>query len=452
MILSQKNPSAISGLIGNPEALSTAKKWAEEWQAYGATGSKSTGTGAGQEGAKTKPGAPPKPLLAYGPVGVGKTALAHAIASEFGWQLFEFNASDLRDAESVERILSNAVSSSSLFGTRKLILIDDVDALSGREDRGGAGAMARVLSSPPQPIILTAHNLYDRKLLSIRGYCTPVEFRRVHAASLAKLVRETAKQHNIDLPPDALEKIAAASLGDVRAALNDLQGRNPHAFRDSEKGIFDVIRIILKSERYSEARNAVFSADTDHDALKLWVAHNIPAEYEKPFDIAGAYDALSRADIFDGRIKRNQYYGYLRYSNDLLSAGVALAKASPYHKYSPFGFPDYLREMGASKGSRATRKGVLRKIAAICHCSPYQAQDYLWLLEQEAKKDATAISGLFGFGEEEIAFVGKTKLKKEPAAKKEGAAGKEYGAVKKEKAAPSKKKAAPKKKLAEKLS
>src|SRR3989344_4051287 len=124
MILSQKNPSAISGLIGNPEALSTAKKWAEEWQAYGATGSKSTGTGAGQEGAKTKPGAPPKPLLAYGPVGVGKTALAHAIASEFGWQLFEFNASDLRDAESVEQILSNAVSSSPLFGSRKLILID----------------------------------------------------------------------------------------------------------------------------------------------------------------------------------------------------------------------------------------------------------------------------------------------------------------------------------------
>ena len=405
----------------------------------------------GKQSAKTagQPSTPPKPLLAYGPVGVGKTALAHAIASEYGWQLFEFNASDLRDAESVEQILSNAVSSSPLFGSRKLILIDDVDALSGREDRGGAGAMARVLSSPPQPIILTARNLYDRKLQTIRGYCTPLEFRRVHAASLAKLVRETAKQHGIELPSDALEKIAASSLGDVRAALNDLQGRNPHAYRDSEKGIFEVIRIILKSERYSEARSAVFSTDTDHDALKLWVAHNIPAEYEKPFDIAGAYDALSRADIFDGRIGRNQYYGYLRYSNDLLSAGVALAKASPYHKYSPFGFPDYLREMGASKGSRATRKSALRKIAAFCHCSPKQAQDYLPLLEGEAKKHPAETAALFGFEEEELAFVGKMKIKKEPAAKKgKDAAKKEDGA-----ASPSKKKASsPKKKLAEKLS
>lgn len=420
MILSQKNPSALSGLIGNPEALSTAKKWAEGWNA----------------------GQKQKPLLAYGPVGVGKTALAHAIASEFGWQLFEYNASDLRDAESVEQILSNAANSSSLFGMRKLILIDDVDALSGREDRGGAGAIAKVLSSPSQPIILTAHNLYDRKLQAIRSYCEPVQFKRVHAASLAKLIRETAKEHNIMLPPDALERIASSSLGDVRAALNDLQGRNQNAYRDTEKGIFDVIRIILKSERYAEARNAVFSADTDHDALKLWVAHNIPLEYEKPFDISGAYDALSRADIFDGRISRNQYYGYLRYSNDLLSAGVALAKASQYHKYSPFGFPDYLREMGASKGSRATRKSVLQKIARACHCSPSQAQSYLFLLEGQAKKHPEETAALFNFEEEELAFVAKIKLK----AKKESA-----GGAAKNKTAKTKRSSA-KKKVAEKLS
>ena len=434
MILSHKAPAAVSELIGNPEALSTAKKWAEEWQAY-------PGAITGREGAKAKSGSPPKPLLAYGPVGVGKTALAHAIASEFGWQLFEYNASDLRDAESVEGILANAANSSSLFGGRKLILIDDVDALSGREDRGGAGAIAKVLASPQQPIILTAHNLYDRKLQAIRTHCLPVEFRRVHAASLAKLVRETAKKHNIDLPPDALERIAASSSGDVRAALNDLQGRNPNARRDSEKGIFDVLRTILKSEKYSEARNAVFSSDTDHDALKLWVAHNIPAEYEKPFDIAGAYDALSRADIFDGRISRNQYYGYLRYSNDLLSAGVALAKANAYHKYSPLGFPDYLREMSASRGSRAIRRSVLQKISRLCHCSPSQAETYLPPLESAAKENPAGVATLFGYDEEELAFVSKTKPKKE----KEGKVGAE-----KKKAG--KKAASSKKKVAEKLS
>ena len=443
MILSQRNPSALSELIGNPEALATAKRWAQEWQACSTGGSAN-----GAQGAEKL-----KPLLLYGPTGVGKTALAHAVAAEYGWQLFEFNASDLRDAESVEQILSNAANSSSLFGGMRLILIDDVDALSGREDRGGAGAMAKVLASPSQPIMLTARSQYDRKLQSIRTYCTPVEFRRVHAASLAKLVRETAKKHNIDLPPDALERIAAASLGDVRAALNDLQGRNPNAYRDSEKGIFDVIRVILKSEKYSEARFAVFSSDTEHDTLKLWVAHNIPVEYEKPFDIASAYDALSRADIFDGRISRNQYYGYLRYSNDLLSAGVALAKASPYRKYTPYGFPDYLREMGASKGSRATRKAVLQKISRVCHCSVTQAQSYLLFLEPLAKEHPEEITSEFGFEEEELLFVSKEKPKKEKTVKaKAEKTGEETGAA----ASPSKKRASSKKKkegkAAEKLS
>lgn len=422
MILSHKTPAALAGLIGNSDALSAAKKWAEEWQA-----------GAGQ-----------KPLLVYGPPGIGKTALAHVIASEMGWQLFEFNASDLRDVESVEQILSNAVSSSSLFGSLRIILIDDVDAISGREERGGAAAIAKVLASPSQPIILTAHNLYDKKLQAIRGYCTPIEFRRVHAASLAKLVRETAKEHGISLPQEALERIAAGAGGDVRAALNDLQGMNPHSHRDTEKGIFDVLRTILKSEKYAEARNAVFSSETDHDSLKLWVAHNIPAEYEKPFDIAEAYGALSRADIFDGRIKRNQYYGYLRYSNDLLSAGVALAKASPYHKYSPLGFPDYLREMGASKGSRALRKAVLLKISRLCHCSPYQAQSYLATLEPLAKAHPQEIATLYGFEEEELAFVGKVKAKPKAAKKRKAGekAGEEKSAAKKGKsrAAPPKKK------------
>jgi replication factor C large subunit len=82
------------------------------------------------------------PLLITGPTGTGKTMLAHAVASEFGWDLFEFNASDFRDEESVSGILSHSASSGSLFGTRRLILIDDADSLSGSADRGGAGAQA----------------------------------------------------------------------------------------------------------------------------------------------------------------------------------------------------------------------------------------------------------------------------------------------------------------------
>jgi len=61
------------------EVVDRARAWASEWNA----------------------GKSPKPLFLYGTPGVGKTSLAYLIAKEFGWQLFEMNASDLRDKESL---------------------------------------------------------------------------------------------------------------------------------------------------------------------------------------------------------------------------------------------------------------------------------------------------------------------------------------------------------------
>lgn len=397
MVLSHEKPSSISALVGNPSAFLAAREWAKLWQA----------------------GKKQEPLLVYGPTGTGKTALAHAIASEFGWEIFEFNASELRDEEAVERLLANATASSSLTGARRLILIDDADSLSGSADRGGAAAIARALASSRQPAIVTALSLYDKKLQTIRAHCAPLELRRVQSTTIAGLLKKIAASKKIPLRPEEIEKIAQSASGDVRAALNDLQGRNTTALRDSEKNVFEVVRAILKSQKYSESRAAAFASETEHDTLKLWIAQNIPAEYEKPYDIAEAYNALSRADVFDGRISRAQYWGYLRYSGDLMSSGVALAKTEPYRKYTQYSYPDYIREMGASKSARATRKSALSKIAACCHCSLAQASSYLPLLELLAKEDAQEVAKEFGFEEDETEFVAKKGSKKKPAASKQ---------------------------------
>ncbi|MCX8174671.1 MAG: replication factor C large subunit [Candidatus Micrarchaeota archaeon] len=395
MLLSAKKPTSLSALIGNAEAISLAKQWAESWQK----------------------GKPQPPLLVCGPAGTGKTALAYAIASELGWEVFEFNASELRNEQRVRHVAAAAASSSSLFGLRKLVLIDDADSLSSQEDKGGASAIASLLKESRQPILLTATDYYDRKLSSIKSHCQHIELRRATPLSLTKFLREIAKAEKIPLSEEEIGKIAQASGGDVRAALNDLQGRNASARRDVRQNIFDVLRRVLKSENYSESRMAIFESEVDFDALKLWVAHNIPIEYDRPFDIAEAYCALSRADVFDGRAKRSQYFGYLRYANDHLSAGVALAKSAPYKKYTPLGFPDYLREMSATKASRASRKSVLAKIGRACHCSPSQSQTYLPLLSALAKKHPTEISSYFGFDEGELDFITKSSVEQKPPAK-----------------------------------
>ena len=386
----------LSSIIGNPSAIAAAKAWASGWQ----------------EG-KRQP-----PLLVTGSTGTGKTALAHAIAGEFGWELFEFNASDFRNEEKVATLLSHSTSSASLFGGTRLILVDDADSLSGTADRGGAGAIAKVVAAARQPVILTAADYYDKKLSSIKAHCQLLELRRAHVSTIAKFLKMEAVSHGIAIAEGDAEKIAQASSGDVRAALNDLRARNTSASRDREKNIFDVMRDIFKAEKYSDARKAAFSSDVDHDTLKLWIAQNLPAACVKPFDLAEGYDKLSRADVFDGRIKRAQYWGYLRYSSDLMTAGVSLSQSSPaqQHSYVPFAYPDYIRAMGASKSTRTLRKSALSKIARLCHCSVQQAGGYLPLFEAVAKKEETAFGELFD--EDELAFIMKKPAKKTAAKKK----------------------------------
>ena len=388
--------SALSSLIGNPSAIAAAKAWAQGWQ-----------------DGKRQP-----PLLITGATGTGKTALAHAIAKEFGWELFEFNASDFRNEENVTTLLSHSTTSSSLFGGTRLILIDDVDSLSGSADRGGAGAIARVLEAARQPIMLTASDPRDRKISTLRTKCSEIELRRSHVSTIAKFLKQEASSCGISLADGDAEKIAQAAAGDIRAALNDLRAHNTTASRDREKNIFDVMRDIFKAEKYADARKAAFSSDVDHDTLKLWIAQNLPSACAKPFDLAEGYERLSRADMFDGRIKRTQYWGYLRYSSDLMTAGVSLSKSSPaeQHGYVPFAYPDYIRAMGSSKSARTLRKSVLSKITKICHCSVVQAGGYLPLFESVAKRDEGAFGGLFD--EEELAFIMKKPAKKAPAKKK----------------------------------
>jgi replication factor C large subunit len=388
-----KKPT-LSSLIGNPSAAAAAREWAHGWQK-----------------GKRQP-----PLLITGPAGTGKTALAHALAAEFGWELFEFNASDLRDEESVSTLLANAASSGSLFGGTRLILIDDADSLSGTADRGGAGAISRAIAAARQPVILTASDPYDKKLSSSKAHCRHLELRRAHHSTISKFIKQEALERGIALSEGDAEKIAQAASGDIRAALNDMLARNTSALRDREKNIFDILRSIFSAEKYAEARKAAFSSEADHDTLKLWIAQNLPSACEKPFDLAEGYDKLSRADVFDGRIQRQQYWSYLRYSSDLMTAGVALSKSAPSHGYVPFAYPDYLRAMGSSRSSRALRKSVLSKISRLCHCSLQQASSYLPLFEQVAKKE----EGAFGefFDEDEIAFIMKKPAKKAASRKK----------------------------------
>ena len=77
-----------------------------------------------------------KALILHGPPGTGKTALAYVAANEMDAEIFELNASDLRDREKLREILKPAIEQKSLSKSNKVILVDEVDGISAVEEEG----------------------------------------------------------------------------------------------------------------------------------------------------------------------------------------------------------------------------------------------------------------------------------------------------------------------------
>lgn len=384
MLLAEKYaPKKTDDVLGNPEARRQLKRWALNW-------------GRGERG---------KPILLAGPTGVGKTALALALANELHLELVQMSASDFRNRERVEKVIRGAAMASTLSGRGKLILIDDIDAMAGREDFGGISAIASILRENPCPIILTATDAYERKISQLRFLCEILCLRRSIAPSIAKLLARIAECEGIPCSPDMIVEIARNSNGDIRAAINDLQACSP-GLRDQEKGMFERLSSLFKSSTYREAREAGFG-DVEHEFLKLWIDENLPAVYSGK-DLAGAFSMLSRSDIFYGRIRARQHWGFLRYSGDLMTAGVSLAREDLRPRYARYSFPAFLRHMGATASSRAAMKSLLSKIGRKVHTPSVHAGSFLPVIAHMYAQEPERTAAFYGLEEKELELLRKS--------------------------------------------
>ena len=100
-----------------------------------------------------------KSVLLFGPSGCGKTTIAYLMASHFNYEIFELNASDFRDKENLNLKLKNALQQNSLFSKGKIILIEELEGISGTEDKGGISALSSLIKESTYPVIITANFL-----------------------------------------------------------------------------------------------------------------------------------------------------------------------------------------------------------------------------------------------------------------------------------------------------
>ncbi|MBI2652370.1 replication factor C large subunit, partial [Candidatus Woesearchaeota archaeon] len=320
-------------------------------------------------------------ILIYGPSGTGKTCSVYAIANEFGFEVIEVNASDMRNAEQINQKVGNAINQQSLFAKGKIILVDEIDGLSGHEDRGGIQAIIKLIQDSKYPIMLTATNPFDNKFSSLRSKSNLIEFKQLDYLSIFKILKRICEHEKIKYEDEILKALSRRAGGDARAAINDLQALTQDkreltkesleelADRNKLDNIMAALNKIFKTTDLKIAISAFDSVEEDLDEQLLWIDENLPKEYTKPEELAKAYEMLSKADVFNRRIRRWQHYRFLVYINALITAGIASAKNEKYKgivEYKPTG---RLLKIWWANQKAAKKKDIAEKIAAKTHSS-----------------------------------------------------------------------------------
>jgi len=355
-----------------------------------------------------------KAIALHGPPGVGKTSLAYAIAFENDAEILELNASDFRNKAKINEIVGPASRQKSLFKKHKIILIDEADGVSAMKDRGGITELMALLEKSAFPIIVTANDIWNKKFSLLRRKAEVVQLKEVDYKVVLGILVDVCEKENVAVSGDVLTSIAIRARGDIRAALNDLQllskMDSPELFvevgeRNKEQSIFTALQHVFQTAKIDQEMIRVYDeVNMPIDDIFLWIEENLPIAY-KGEELCRAVEALSLADVFRGRIRRQRHYRFMVYEYFLLGAGIAGVKKYDRSGWTQYRKPTRILKIWLQNQRAMKKKSICQKYAKHCHISTKTAmKDFLLLkiiLRDVGIREGLKLSG------DEVAYLDK---------------------------------------------
>jgi len=408
-------PTTLGDVVGNSRALGELRSWADSWDSG-------------------RPKRYPAVILAGEP-GTGKTSAALALGKDKKWTIIELNASDARNYDNISKVVTmgaihETFSDEGTFigadiGGRKLMILDEADNLyetstekkkkkkdekdkkeekesKDLSDKGGKRAIIEALGQTCQPIILIVNDLYSLtkgRGEAIKHYCRIIRFDLLKKEEVRNALKQIVIKENIRVEEKVLDIVAEKSGGDLRAAINDLEGLaigrktlalkdiDTLGFRDPSVKIYGALRSIFKTKSLTMAKEAINNLDETPNDILVWIDENLPKQYTRTQDLIESYEYLSKADILLHRVFRRQNFSLWSYARELMSGGVAMSKKDIYDFDPKYDFPMYIIAMSRSKGDRAIQDKVMQKLRNTFHSDTPSARDMMLTIRELVKKD-----------------------------------------------------------------
>ncbi len=182
-------------------------------------------------------------LLFAGPPGIGKTTATLALARGlFGENykscVLELNASDSRGIDVVRGQIKNFAKQIALTGSPfKIIFLDEADALT--PDAQHALRRTMELYAGITRFILSCN--YSSKIIEpIQSRCSVFRFTYLSNEAIEKMMNHICDKENLKIDKKSLEALIYVSNGDMRKAVNALQGAALQTNKITEELIYKI--------------------------------------------------------------------------------------------------------------------------------------------------------------------------------------------------------------------
>ncbi|MBU0762144.1 MAG: hypothetical protein KKD39_03900 [Candidatus Altiarchaeota archaeon] len=349
-----------------------------------------------------------EPLIIYGATGVGKTLLAELIAQDREWDIYQVNDENIQQA-------LTAANTKTLFGGEKLILVEDIEQLRDLKELG------KLVDETKSPLILTTRDYSNKRLATVKKKCKSLQIKRPLPATLRKYLEAILDAEGIECERDVLEKIVKGAQGDIRAAILDLEAlsigrgkikeddvQSMSLTRDRTTDIYKALSQIFGGKDIQKVISSTWDLSEQPKDIIWWVEENTPRLYQDRESLANAFENISKSDRYIGRILNRQYWGFLRYANALMTAGVNCVRPERVN-YIQYMFPSYFSALGRTKKDRNIEGSIAEKISPTIHVSKKVAiKEYIPLYSVLLKKksiDVEELTQTYNLTDEEIQYL-----------------------------------------------
>ncbi|HEV2519208.1 MAG TPA: AAA family ATPase [Thermoplasmata archaeon] len=276
-------------------------------------------------------------------------------------------------------------------------------------DRGGYGAMLRLVRETQQPVILTVNDEAEffRHAPGLRALVQKIRIPPIPPPIMTTFLERTIRAEGLEVGADGIAGIVRRSRGDLRAAINDLEAIAPLppgplqtsvlATRDLTSDFFDVTGTVLTEPRFYRAGEIRDRLDASPEDLWPWIEENLPRFAPDSPSLSAGLGTLAGAELLVARARRQRVYALWSFASEIMTGGTGLALASTRSaRTNTVAFPEFLASMGRSRVARALRGEFLRRTGRALHLSKRKAsseiEPFLHSVFSGGSRPATAVA------------------------------------------------------------